>query len=134
VAEGKVEITFILSEGAKKVIKGCIRDGDFKGREGATEPPLMAPSAVPADYSKVSKICRSPWGMFAEDAKWCSICFDFGQTLLLCAGCRVGVCVTSPVSHIGCAVWHPGIHNNDFVYHCPWCARSPLRRCAVGAQ
>jgi predicted amidophosphoribosyltransferase len=43
--------------------------------------------------------------------------------MVLCAGCRVGVCCATIESDSGCAKWSEHIENEDFVYYCPYCAR-----------
>jgi len=51
----------ILTERAKSIIRRDIAAGRYKGRETATEPPFMAPSPNPTQYSTVSSpsICLS---------------------------------------------------------------------------
>ena len=53
---------------------------------------------------------------------------------MLCAECRVAICVKTDESLNGCLKWDKSIEMPDFVYHCPYCARklntiSPV--CAV---
>lgn len=43
--------------------------------------------------------------------------------MILCAGCRVAICSTSPGSTIGCLLWDDKASQDDFVYYCPYCAR-----------
>ena len=43
----------ILSDGAKALIKRQFRSGAYKDRANELEPPFMAPSTDPDDYSKV---------------------------------------------------------------------------------
>ena len=63
------------------------------------------------------------WYTYPE--QWCSICFDFGEALLLCTGCRIGVCTAAnPDSMKGCAVWDPKIEDDDFIFFCPYCVQS----------
>lgn len=56
VARGDAKITYILSEAARGIIEENHRNGMFSGREDATDPPYMAPSTNPEDYSKVGMI------------------------------------------------------------------------------
>ena len=56
VAQGDAKITYILSEAARGIIKENHCNGMFSGREDATDPPYMAPSTNPEDYSKVGMI------------------------------------------------------------------------------
>src|ERR1700687_4879138 len=82
----------ILSDEAKRVIKDALTARVYTNREGKMEPHNMAPSTNPDDYSQV----RQEWSftMISESligGQWCSLCADFGTTLLLCACCGVGV-------------------------------------------
>jgi len=60
----------------------------------------------------------------ADALKWCSLCNDFGSLLVLCAGCRVAICVKTHESLNGCLEWDVSIESPDFVYYCPYCART----------
>ena len=111
----------ILSNGAQRLIHEGVISGVYQNRKDKCEPPFMAPSIDPEDYSRV---CATPspstvWLMFK---KWCSLCNDFGSLLVLCAGCRVAICVRMYETLTGCIVWDSEIEDNDFVYHCPYCA------------
>jgi len=46
----------VLSTKAQKIIQAGIDNGSFEGRTESLEPPLMAPSTKPDDYSKVGGI------------------------------------------------------------------------------
>lgn len=73
-------------------------------------------------------------GAFLTGMQWCSLCTDFAQTAILCAECRVAICCTSPDSSGGCLEWDPIIERDDFVFHCPFCARAAKKRCLVSAK
>jgi len=84
----------------------------------------MAPSTDPSDYSSV----RIPHVIAALPCpnllQWCSLCNDFGELLILCAGCRVAVCSSSLESGASCLQWSHETKKDDFVYYCPFCTRS----------
>jgi hypothetical protein len=42
---------------------------------------------------------------------------------VLCAGCRVAICVKTDETLTGCLGWNKSIEEPDFIYHCPYCAR-----------
>ena len=63
--------------------------------------------------------------------QWCTLCKEFGRTLILCAGCRVGICSMSKVSHAGCLRWNPAIERSDFVFYCPFCSADRNLPCVV---
>lgn len=43
---------------------------------------------------------------------------------MLCAGCRVGICVKSIDTMAGCLEWDALIEEPDFIYYCIYCART----------
>jgi len=88
-----------------------------------TEPSLMPPSTKPEQYSKVSGTLSNIAGRDSstDRVKWCSYCFDFAVCLLLCVGCRCGICVNTPQTSRGCAIWQECIEDDDFVFHCKRC-------------
>lgn len=54
--------------------------------------------------------------------QWCSVCNDFGGTMVLCAGCRVAVCSgTADDTDSGCLEYDEAIEDDDFVYYCRFC-------------
>lgn len=59
-----------------------------------------------------------------EPAKWCSNCTDLPSLLILCAGCRVGLCMTLEGSKLGCLRWDKAVRKDDFVFYCPYCCSS----------
>ena len=59
------------------------------------------------------------------------MCTDHAETLVLCAGCRVGVCVTNADSPSGCMLWNPMIESPQFVFLCPYCSIRAKRPCLV---
>ena len=67
----------------------------------------------------------------AHSAQWCSLCNDFREYLILCAGCRVGICCTSPDVTTGCLEWAVFIDDNDFIFYCPFCVHSVKQKCLV---
>jgi hypothetical protein len=112
--------TRILSSRARSMINRNIKNGKYNDREGANEPAYMAPSTNPEDYSMVSTkmMCHVDR---TQSQQWCSICYDFAEILLLCSGCRVGLCTGSETSPNGCVVWAPTLTQDDFVFLCPYC-------------
>ena len=93
-------------------------------------PPYMHPCAEPLKYSKVGVVIVFQAGSDALP-KWCSICNDFGEILVLCAGCRVGVCVAGRGTSGGCFEYNPRIQSQDFVFYCPYCATARKKACQV---
>lgn len=59
----------------------------------------------------------------ADRLQWCSLCNNYGGFLILCAGCRVGICATSPDSPSGCLTWKPIVEDPKFIFYCPWCSK-----------
>jgi hypothetical protein len=65
--------------------------------------------------------------------QWCSFCNDFATIIVLCTGCRVGICVRSQqVLESACLEWDEMITRPDFVFYCPYCCHSTGNTCAVG--
>jgi len=54
VLKAKTQMKRVLSPAAQKIIQAGIDKGTFQDRTQSLEPPLMAPSTKPDDYSKVS--------------------------------------------------------------------------------
>ena len=123
VLRGNVQCNKILTEEAKGVIRRHIQDHSPKASEEAKEPPYMLPSTDPDDYSYVGTISNSLSACVDAD-KWCSLCNNFGGTLMLCSTCRVSVCVTDPAELRGCLVWDACIQSPTFVFRCPLCTTS----------
>jgi hypothetical protein len=71
----------------------------------------------------VNGISNHDWNA-THSLKWCSFCNDFGEHLILCAGCAVGVCSASRESNLGCLIWDPIIERDDFIFYCTYCVRS----------
>ena len=71
---------------------------------------------------------------YSQLVKWCSLCRDFAIVLVLCAGCRVGICAANEHSPTACLAWSLEIQNPDFVYYCPYCAAKANEPCAVSAE
>ena len=110
----------ILSRDAKKAIHEATSAGTYVERQRALEPPYMAPSESPEDYSKVS-VLMHPDANAVHTPQWCTYCTNFGTVLVLCASCRIGLCVRTKDSPTGCLQWDGRIDDDDFIYHCPWC-------------
>lgn len=96
------------------------------GDDEPINPPLMPPSVKEEEYSLVSllyplsllRLRRLP------GYQWCSLCKDRNTALLLCAGCRMGICVQDLDSvHTGCLKPSPAVQKDDFVFFCPFCCR-----------
>ena len=134
VTGGEVQFRRILTERAKSVIRTAIENGRFRNRSDATESTYMAPSDDPDAYSRVRLIDYLDYRLYAHATKWCSFCKDFGEILVLCAGCRVGVCVTPPGLSTGCLFWGPSIDDDDFVFYCPICATAAKKPCVVRTE
>jgi len=125
----------ILTNAAKALIKKQHDENVFKNRDGISEPPFMAPSTNPDHYSEVRIITQclpchcdiDVWSL-----KWCSVCTDFPDSMLvLCAGCRVGMCCTSLESSRGCVEWSVEIKSPDFIFYCHFCAKRLKKICPV---
>ena len=101
-----------------------ILSGKYINRLEANEPAYMVPSVNPNEYSHVSQSPLSVFLVVAYRGQWCSFCFDFAPTLILCAKCRVCLCSPDLNASKGCIVWDPKIHSNDFVFFCPYCTKS----------
>ena len=57
--------------------------------------------------------------------QWCSLCSDIRPILVLCVGCRVGICMASPGSTSACLKWCRDVEEReDFIFECPYCARA----------
>jgi hypothetical protein len=70
----------------------------------------------------------------ADSAKWCALCDDRAPALLLCAGCRVSICVSIPDYFDGCHVWDPIIDEDNFIYFCPYCLQKKKQPSLVSAE
>lgn len=84
------------------------------------EPPFMAPSANPEDYSNVCTF-PTPNVLDTNGFQWCSMCCNLGSYMIMCAGCRVAVCSGGPTHAPGCLEWEPQIESPKFIYYCPFC-------------
>ena len=63
--------------------------------------------------------------------QWCTFCGEFGRTLILCAGCRVGICSVSRDSPSGCFFWNQVIEQDNFVFYCHYCSAERKEACLV---
>jgi hypothetical protein len=119
----------VLTDAAKSIISRDLESGVHKEKKDRREPPFMAPSPNPDDYSIV---CFPAFSLtVAYHLQWCSFCNDYGAFLLLCAGCRVGICSKSPETSTGCLKWKPVVSMTNFVFYCPWCANKKKYQFAV---
>lgn len=113
----------ILSETAKTIISRATDSGKYSEiGEAVREPPFMAPCADPKEYPDVRILCslyRKP--ATDDQPKWCSLCNDFGELLVLCAGCRVAICSQTIDSSAGCLGWNKDTGKDSFVFYCPYC-------------
>ena len=58
-----------------------------------------------------------------EPFQWCSLCSDVRDILVLCVGCRVGICMSGRGMTGGCLTWCPDVEaKGDFIFECPYCA------------
>ena len=121
----------ILSVGAIAIISKAIKRGKYRDHEGEREPPLMAPSTDPDDYSLVCDGALALSDRVSWPIQWCSLCNDYGKTLVLCAGCRTGVCCSDTESDVGCLQWEPVLNTPEFVFYCPYCSYAKRRKPAV---
>ena len=122
----------ILSKKARALITAATAPRDHRA-EGEVEevcPAYMPPSADPEDYSKVCSFVMLP-RLSTDSPKWCSVCEDFGDVMVLCSHCRVSICVKTLDTISGCVAWESRIEDPDFVYVCPWCARKSQERSPV---
>jgi len=123
----------ILSRSAKALIMADIQKGRYSNLADANEPACLAPSADPSQYSMVSGQVLMAFHC-AQFKQWCSFCYDFVETLALCAGCRIGVCVAGETSSTGCIVWDPVVDTDDFIFLCPHCTASRGETCPVSTR
>ena len=56
--------------------------------------------------------------------KWCSVCDDFSGTLVLCAGCRVGVCTANNGGLSGCLAGSVELEDDNLIYYCRFCSEA----------
>jgi len=52
--------------------------------------------------------------------------------ILLCAGCRVGMCFKEDQTQGGCLEFDEAMEGKDFVFYCLFCCRKLKRRFDVG--
>ena len=132
VSQRNITCRKLLSERAKQLIRDANLSGKYAKRKGKLEPPYMAPSDDPDDYSNVWTIWCLHRGV-ADTLQWCSFCKDFSILQVLCAGCRIGLCVRTKESPTGCLRWEGCIEDPDFIYYCPYCAWTMDTISSVGA-
>jgi len=114
----------VLTGEARRVIANAGSHGVHGGQPDASEPPYMAPSEDPEDYSAVRNLPTSaPACLTSFPPQWCSLCSDFGALLLLCAACRVGICVRTQSTTGGCLVWDERMLSPDLVFYCLFCTQ-----------
>jgi hypothetical protein len=57
------------------------------------------------------------------------------MVLLLCAGCRVGVCIQDfDDVHMGCLEPSTLPQEDDFIYYCPFCCAREKKTSQVSAE
>jgi len=124
-----------LTQAAKDKIAKDLRergskDVENKVTEECVDPPFMPPSPDPSQYSHV-RLSKSSTRCALTPPKWCSYCHDFGAELVLCAGCRVCVCITTSTSKIACLLWAECVEDPDFIFHCHFCCARMKTACKV---
>ncbi|KAF9784726.1 hypothetical protein BJ322DRAFT_1021414 [Thelephora terrestris] len=130
-----LQCTRVLSEAAKAAIRTAIQSGQYNERVDGLEPPAMAPSDVPEDYSMACILFFLVLKNLCTDSvQWCSPCNDFGEYLILCAGCRVGICSTSQDINTGCLQWKPIVDSPEFIFYCLYCRRSNKDTCLLSMR
>ena len=120
-----------FTNAAKAVVETLLAS---KNRSDVLEhsyPSFMLPSAKEDDYSLVSDyfLYSSPNGhSHSSSNQWCSLCNDRDSPILLCAGCRIGICyITGTPSHSGCMKWNHTFDAPDLVFYCPFCCKTGNR-------
>ena len=63
--------------------------------------------------------------------KWCCICSDFGKQLVLCAGCRVSICLSDIEVGSVCINWDPIVEDSGFIFYCPFCESRGMGKSVV---
>jgi hypothetical protein len=119
-----IEHVKILTDEARRVIANTLRHGVYGVQPEACEPPYMAPSEDPDDYSAVCNLPTQHASLSDYPlTQWCSLCKDFGALLLLCATCRVGICVRTQGTTGGCLKWDRRMMSPDLIFYCMFCTR-----------
>jgi hypothetical protein len=79
--------------------------------------PSCCPRRIPTN---IHRLVLHPisFSVCADADKWCSLCNDFGETLVLCSTCRVCVYVTGPASTRECLNWDPCTKSPAFIFRC----------------
>jgi len=115
----------VLTAVARRTIANLLLHNLHSGQSTACEPPYMPPSEDPNDYSAVSDLLNSIPGPSDPSPlhQWCSLCGDFGALLLLCASCRVGICVRTRGTTGGCLIWHEKMTRQNLIFNCLFCSR-----------
>lgn len=128
----------ILSKAAQAIIQAAQSSGKHDEKyphnaDAPVEPAFMAPSLDAAQYSSVRSLPSFPHHV-AHLPKWCSLCNDFGSMLVLCCGCRVGMCVKTHETGLGCFGWSEEIEKDSFVFYCICCAWAKVGECPVSTR
>jgi hypothetical protein len=127
-----------LTPAAKKIIKDFLTRQKVKTADAVSFcPPETPPSVDEDEYSFVSSLSllsRVRYLTFSIH-QWCSICGDRNLDLLLCAGCRVGVCIQDIDNvHLGCLEPSALTYEGDFVFYCPFCCLRKAQPFLVSAK
>ena len=116
----------ILTKAAKDAIRAFLLTAAQRD-DNEWNPTRMLPSPDPNDYSYVSGfLLISNCQILIFFDQWCTICRDRNADLLLCAGCRSGLCARSvddPRSATGCLEYDPATLDPKFIFHCPICSQ-----------
>ncbi|KAF9643093.1 hypothetical protein BDM02DRAFT_3132661 [Thelephora ganbajun] len=100
----------VLTEATKVEIRRLLAEREGEGAGKCLErggPTKMLPSDDEKDYSY-----------------WCCFCNDRNTDLLLCAGCRVSMCIQDKDQlDMGCLMWSHLFRKPNLVFYCPFCAR-----------
>jgi len=93
------------------------------------------PTCLPQMTQRTTLRCVAslPTILTTDILQWCSFCNDFATIIVLCAGCRVSICMRSQqVLESACLEWDEMITRPDFIFYCPYCCHSTGNTCAVG--
>ena len=119
----------ILSKKTKYIVSEDIKHNIYNDRENANESAYMMSSVDLSKYSLVSN--TGP--CCTHQKQWCSCCYDFREILVLYAGCRIGLCTAGENSLKDCIIWDLSIHEDNFVFWCPYCIKSWKVPCLMSA-
>lgn len=128
-----------MTKAAKNLARQLLASAGPLSNEEATAPSKMRPSDKEDDYSFVSDFKNYP--LLVSDSagsfqtQWCSLCADRNTEILLCAGCRIGVCVQSiDERHSGCLMPDAAQRLEGFVFLCPYCCKRKTKKFPVSVE